>query len=169
MWPNTLAGSSSLLDTIFVLIAKYGIVVPLACTLVGVVINKQRRTFLAHAGLTFALAVLVDDVLSMIFFRARPFTTGTIALLLENPPVDSSFPSGHAIRAFAFSQPLLIHQKWLGIIATLAAVIVATSRVFVGVHYWTDVLAGAAISIGCAYLVHFGLRCVKKKEQRTKQ
>lgn len=162
MWPNTLAGTVPWLDALAVLITQYGTLVPLLISAFLIVSRKDRK-LLAHAGLTFALAVLIDDILGALFFRVRPFTAGVATVLVSNPPLDSGFPSGHAARAFALSQPVLMKDRVLGIIATVFAVLVAISRVYVGVHYWSDVIAGALISIGCAYAAQRLLKNLQKK------
>lgn len=155
MWPNTLAGSIGWLDTLAILITNYGIVIPLLC-----VLFSRNKKLLIHAGLTFALVIIIDDIINAFFFVPRPFTVGA-ATAIVSVAADSSFPSGHALRAFALSQPTLMRNRTLGIIATVFAVLIAISRVYVGVHYWTDIIAGVAISIGAAYLVNYFL---KKKQ-----
>ncbi|WP_063836958.1 bifunctional phosphatase PAP2/diacylglycerol kinase family protein [Phaeacidiphilus oryzae] len=65
-------------------------------------------------------------------------------------PWTSSFPSGHAASAAAFATGVALESPALGALVAVPAVAVAFSRVYVGVHYPGDVLAGAAIGVGAA-------------------
>ena len=60
-------------------------------------------------------------------------------------PASTSFPSGHAASGFAFASAIGRDQPWLGFALRLLATAVAYSRVHTGVHYPSDVVAGALI------------------------
>lgn len=152
IWPNTIAGNFAWLDTIAVLITHYGIFLILACVL----LSKDKKVILS-AGLTFVITLVIDFVINLFLFIPRPFTVGASEALIPQT-ADSTFPSGHTMRAFSLSQPVLIHKKVLGITATILAILVAVSRVYLGLHYWTDVIAGAVISIAAAYGVHYAIK-----------
>jgi undecaprenyl-diphosphatase len=152
MWPNTLVGQYPWLDSLAVLITHYGIFFLLLCVLFA-----RDRRLLIHAGLTFAIAILADDIINALWFSPRPFTVDASTLIVAGLP-DSSFPSGHTLRSFALAMPILLRgYRWLGIVALAIAVLVSVSRVYVGVHWWSDILGGAAISIGAAYAVRYFL------------
>ena len=113
----------------------------------------QRLVQLAAA---LALAsLLVDAVLKPAIGRQRPFTSTPGVAVIAARPHDASFPSGHAGNAFAAA--VILEQAvpacqlaWW----TLAALI-AFSRVYVGVHYPFDVIAGAIVGAASAIAVMF--------------
>jgi membrane-associated phospholipid phosphatase len=65
--------------------------------------------------------------------------------LLPNPPTSSSFPSGHAASAAAFATAVALECPKAGLAIARLAAAVAYSRIHVGVHWTSDVLAGAAV------------------------
>ncbi|MDH6574498.1 phosphatase PAP2 family protein [Kitasatospora sp. MAP5-34] len=71
---------------------------------------------------------------------------------LLRQPVSSSFPSGHSASAAAFATGLALESPLLGVVAAPVAAGVMASRVYVGVHYPGDVLAGAALGAAVAAL-----------------
>ncbi|MFC5289794.1 bifunctional phosphatase PAP2/diacylglycerol kinase family protein [Actinokineospora guangxiensis] len=114
--------------------------------------GKTRRAALRGVGaITFA-SVSANLVGKNLFPRRRP----AAELLpeyrrLAKRPTSSSFPSGHAASAVAFATALGLERKGLGKVVAPVAGAVAYSRVHTGVHWPTDVLAGAAIGVGAAY------------------
>lgn len=86
--------------------------------------------------------------------RARPLLDSVpVVRQLHAQPVTTSFPSGHAASAAAFTTGLALESpRWGAAVAPLAAAI-AFSRVYTGVHYPSDVLAGAALGVGAAFAV----------------
>ncbi|MGW5396464.1 phosphatase PAP2 family protein [Streptomyces sp. NPDC003952] len=87
--------------------------------------------------------------------RARPVLDGVPATRqLTTQPRTTSFPSGHAASAFAFTAGVALESPlWGAAVAPLAAS-VAFSRVYTGVHYPSDVLAGAALGVAAGLVVH---------------
>jgi undecaprenyl-diphosphatase len=100
-------------------------------------------------GITAALKYTVK--------RERPFVTYPDIINKSGKPTeDPSFPSGHTSTAFATATALsLEYPKWYVIAPSYVyAGTVAYSRMYLGVHYPSDVLVGALIGTGCAYLTH---------------
>jgi diacylglycerol kinase family enzyme/membrane-associated phospholipid phosphatase len=100
-------------------------------------------------GLTSAL---VNGPLKMIARRGRPEPDRGLTTPLHRTPRTASFPSGHAASAFAFATGAVLESPALGAPLGVAAAAVAASRVYAGVHYPADVLAGslvgAAVAVG---------------------
>ncbi|MFI0709948.1 bifunctional phosphatase PAP2/diacylglycerol kinase family protein [Streptomyces inhibens] len=86
--------------------------------------------------------------------RTRPLLDVVPAIRrLHRQPYTSSFPSGHAASAVAFATGVAFENKWWGLALAPVAASVAFSRVYTGVHYPGDVLAGAALGAGAAFAV----------------
>lgn len=132
----------------------------IAVSVVLIFIPKYRR-----AGLSMGIALLMGVVVCNMLMkpligRIRPYDYQlqhfgkTIELLIATPH-DFSFPSGHTLASFEAATALLIHDKKLGIPAMVLAVLIAFSRMYLYVHYPTDVLFSVAMGIGFAFLATF--------------
>ena len=130
------------------------------CSVVMILIPKTRKTGLAM-GISLLIGLLVCNVtLKPLVGRIRPydyqwqFFQKEITLLVEGLH-DFSFPSGHTIASFEAATALLIGNKKLGIPAMILAVLIAFSRLYLYVHYPTDVIVSIVLGIGIAFLGTF--------------
>ncbi|MEG1751137.1 MAG: phosphatase PAP2 family protein [Raoultibacter sp.] len=118
----------------------------------GLLLSPRYRRFgigiFIALGLSFVLGSLI---LKPLVGRIRPFEMNPAIQLLIPAPTDSSFPSGHTMAAFAAATVLcFIPRKPLVKIAALAgAALIALSRLYLYVHYPSDVLAGMALGVAC--------------------
>jgi len=104
-----------------------------------------RRAVVA-AGFSAALGLAVAAILARVVDRPRPFVGHPHAVhLFAAHAADPGFPSDHATAAFAIAVALLLRSRRWGAIALAAATVLAITRVAMGIHYPTDVLAGAVI------------------------
>jgi undecaprenyl-diphosphatase len=118
--------------------------------LLGVSIYAMFKT---KRNLTFVifLAIIITDLtlflLKSWYFRPRPYEVLSNVILPIGQDQGSSFPSGHTARAFAFASVVVIRQgrRYSSIISL--AILVAISRMMLGVHYPLDVLGGALLGI----------------------
>jgi membrane-associated phospholipid phosphatase len=103
-----------------------------------------------------AAAYLFNALVGLVWFRPRPFVSlRFVNQLIDVSPLNKSFPSDHAAVAFALACSMaLVRPKWAWA-ALAAAAMVAFGRVLVGVHYPTDVLAGAVL--GCLWAAFISL------------
>ena len=103
-------------------------------------------------ALTGALGVALYTLLKQLFVRERPFITHA-AIDQAVAPLDRySFPSGHTLHAVSFAWQASAHFPQLGWVLLPLAALIASSRVVLGLHYPSDVLAGAAIGAALALL-----------------
>jgi undecaprenyl-diphosphatase len=111
-----------------------------------------RRAAVAAAA-SVALALLVTHLLAGLIDRPRPFVAhpGTIHPFLAHA-ADPSFPSEHSAAAFAIAVAVTFRAKAWGALLLVLALVLAAGRVFLGLHYPADVLAGAAVGALTALL-----------------
>lgn len=106
--------------------------------------------------MAMALAFIVGNlILKNAIARERPCWIDPSVPLLAASPADYSFPSGHSMNGFAGSVSLLCIDRRLGVPAVVLAAVIAFSRLYLFVHFPTDVLAGTAIGIAAALLVNY--------------
>lgn len=111
--------------------------------------QNQLTTVAAISGL--GLANLAVSLLNVHVSRLRPFAEHDI-LIAFYEPTDSSFPSNSAATGFAMATAVFVKHRPLGLVCYALSFLWAFGRVYAGVHYPTDVLAGAAIGIVASIL-----------------
>ena len=106
--------------------------------------------------------MICNGILKNIFARTRPYDAYKDIRCLIEPQPDYSFPSGHTASSFAAVVPILADRntRRLGIVALVVAILMALSRIYVCVHYPSDVLAGVIVGIFCGVLA---CMCYKMK------
>lgn len=132
------------------------IALPPSVFLIGVLKHDSatiRNSIVIGASLLASGAISVGIKHS--FNRTRPFVTYPKLIIKKSEAGSPSFPSGHTSSAFAAATSLsLAYPKWYVITPSfLWASAVAYSRMELGVHYPSDVLAGAVIGAGCSWLM----------------
>ncbi|MGC8681956.1 MAG: phosphatase PAP2 family protein [Candidatus Acidifodinimicrobium sp.] len=114
--------------------------------------RDYKKTALMMA-IVFIIIIIVGLTIKAVYFRPRPFTSIASALVLLPKPTDSSFPSGHALIVIGGATVALLMLKKRYSLPLLAeALIVSYSRIYTGMHYPTDVIAGAFLGAGIAVL-----------------
>ncbi len=126
---------------------------------------KKTRT----SGILLLLSLLLTHVLNSVVLknlinRPRPYETlAEVRRLIAAHP-ESSFPSGHAATAFGSAFVLVLREKnILGPLALTTAILMAFSRLYVGMHYPLDVLAGSLVGILMASLVVWADSMIRKQ------
>lgn len=149
---------SDLLDTVMPIITLFGDggVFWIAIAVLLLCIPKTRKIGL---GMGFALLmglVVCNITLKPLVGRIRPYDLqeqlGVTIPLLTDRMHDYSFPSGHTIASFEASVVLLKNNKWMGIPAVILAFLIAFSRLYLYVHYPTDVIFSVFAGILFAFL-----------------
>lgn len=128
----------------------------IALTLVLLVIPNTRRSGLIMALALIADLILCNGILKNLVARTRPYDVNTAVNLLIEKPVDYSFPSGHTAASFAAVTALyLAGEKKLWKPALVLSILIAFTRMYLYVHYPTDILGGIAVGIVSGYIGFF--------------
>ena len=121
---------------------------------------KTRKIGLGMGAALVMGLLICNCMLKPMIARIRPYDYQlehfgvTIKLLIEAQH-DFSFPSGHTIASFEAATVILLHNKKFGIPAMVLACLIAFSRLYLYVHYPTDVIASVILGIGLAFLGKF--------------
>ena len=119
------------------------------------VIGGRRRRAAVSAGLAAGLGLACAQVISLVVERPRPFVTHPDGVhLFAKHAADASFPSDHATAAFAIATAIFLRDRRLGAIVLALAAMLAAARVALGLHYPSDVTAGAAVGAAAALALH---------------
>lgn len=130
----------------------------IASALLMIAFRKTRVTGAAVLG-AMLVALLVGELgLKNIICRERPCIVDPTVTLAIPVPNSYSCPSGHTGSSFAAAGAILAFNKKLGIPALILALVVGFSRMYLFVHFPTDVLAGAVLGLLCAFAVYFIFR-----------
>ena len=121
--------------------------------------DRNQRAVLA-AAISLGLANLVVLILNGFFFRERPFVHMELAALFYEP-TDSSFPANPAAAAFAAAGAIWLANRRAGAVLFVLAALWCLARVYSGLFYPTDILAGALIGLAMAWLVTAGIRRIE--------
>lgn len=138
-------------------------------TVAMLILCKDKRVAWTSAlALLFSLLV-INVFLKNMVARARPCWIDTSVSLLVKNPRDFSFPSGHSSASFASAVSIVQYAAYRkpGIAAVLLAVLIAVTRIYIFVHFPTDVLAGALLGIVEALLAGFIIRKIYEKKKQN--
>ncbi|MBP1966605.1 undecaprenyl-diphosphatase [Paenibacillus aceris] len=114
--------------------------------------QEVNRRMVGEAIIAACVALGFSGLLSHFFYRDRPFVTHQVIQLIAHP-ANASFPSDHAIGAFVIATSIWLYRRKDGRLWLALAACIAFSRIWTGVHYPSDVLAGAFIGMAAAVLV----------------
>lgn len=121
----------------------------------ALLIPKKTRKIGIMSLCALAGSYLINNlILKNVFARTRPYEVVNGLLPLIPKPTDFSFPSGHTGSSFAAACILYCHlPKKYGVPFLILAIIIAFSRLYLGVHYPSDVFIGMLTGIGISWLV----------------
>lgn len=142
--------------------ATYGVVLVAVLIVVGWWIARRRSSRVMASALLVPVGVLVafgiQQIVVSLVDEARPYAVHPDVLVLIARTTDPSFPSDHACVTGAAAAGLFLVDRRLGWTATVLAVLMAVTRVYVGAHWPLDVVAGLALGAVVAVLTVLTLR-----------
>lgn len=134
----------------------------------GLILLIPRKTRQCGVTMLIAMAfsfILGNLILKNVIGRARPFIQDETIKLLIPPPGEFSFPSGHTLNGFTAATVIFMYFKKPGIGALIFAGVIAFSRMYLFVHFPTDILGGLVLGVLDGMLVTFLVRrAVEKKK-----
>lgn len=148
------------LDAVMIGISDWGPAIPVLC-----VLATRDKKAIVNLVISLLLTWGLTELFKFVVARPRPFEAGA-AQLIGKVPVGSSFPSQHAAFTFTAATTTVMTHRVLGWIAFLFAALVAYSRVYLGVHYWSDIIAGAVIGSIIAYGVDRGMSRFERSKRK---
>ncbi|MEE9284484.1 MAG: phosphatase PAP2 family protein [Dehalococcoidia bacterium] len=154
-WINGLAGESRALDNVMKLLVS-DFFLPVLIALAAFSLWFTGRTFhqrlanqwgFLYAAVGAGLSNLVVQIFNQSFYRPRPFVTLDDVTVLFYRPTDPSFPSNAAAFAFAMAAGVWLTNRRWGTIIGVGALLFVFARVYAGMHFPLDVVAGALLGI----------------------
>jgi undecaprenyl-diphosphatase len=158
---NNFAGRTATLDGVIIFCATY---VPyIVVGIWALYLHHTRRAWkdrLVPLVVAFVAAIIarvgVGSTIRYFFPRPRPFLTYHVhQLIFVHAP---SFPSGHALFFWAFSTVVYLYSRKMGILCYVLTLLICMARVAAGIHYPSDMLAGAVLGIASGYLTYRYIR-----------
>jgi len=163
---NNLAGRNIVVDYLGIFLANYlayGLIIFLVIFFFWFRKNRFKNIVMMSVAFFSALFArfVVKSFILLFYDRPRPYAASSMHLVMS--PIHQlistsfgdnwqSFPSGHAIFFFALSTALCFYNKKLGWSFLVASAVMGIARVFTGVHWPSDILAGAILGALVAYL-----------------
>ena len=138
------------LDSFFLAITRaagsYGQLWLIAAVLL-LIFKRTRQAGAAVIVAYLAVFLLGQTLLKHIISRPRPCQVDQAFALLVSRPSSSSFPSTHSAWAFGGATAIFMRHRWIGVAAYVVAALIAFSRLYLFLHFPTDVLFGIALGI----------------------
>lgn len=141
----------------------------LAIGAVCLVFKKHRKMGLQLFVSMLCTLIIGNVIIKNLVGRLRPCDIDPAVTLLLSRPHGHSFPSGHSINSMAAAVALFLNNKKIGIPAIIIATLIGFSRLYLFVHFPTDVVVGFAIAILVAIGVDWGFRQLQIKLAKEKQ
>ena len=156
---HNLAGRWIYLDSIGIFFAAYFQYILVGALLIFLFLGKDKEELKKNrliVGLSLGAVILsrlvLTEIIRWLWFRPRPFAEYNFLPLIPHD-LSASFPSGHAAFFFALAAVIFLFNKKAGWWFLAGSFLISLARIFVGVHYPSDILAGAIVGIFSGWLV----------------
>lgn len=156
-WLNSFAGDIKLLDGIMIFLSKWVMYLFVIVLIIGL-LKRTLRTYSLIGIVAIIVGVVVKNLITLIYYRPRPFIEHDIFLLIDKEP-SASFPSITTLIAFVVATSLWLMNRKVGGTFYIIALLIGISRIYVGHHYPSDVLVGGGIGIIITFI------CLKVSER----
>ena len=138
----------------------------IAFTLLLLLFQRTRRAGFAMAGALVLYMAAGHFFLKPLFARPRPCDVNTAITILVKRPHGHSFPSGHTASAFAAAFALWLQNRKLGVPALVLAAFIAFTRLYLYVHFPTDVLGGLVLGLALGALASWLVDSLANKSKK---
>lgn len=162
---NSLAGRLEFLDAAIIFSATYvWYWVMAAVTFIAVLsfmprfrqnLKRSAEFFIFTFVSAFTARFIFTEIIRLLYNRPRPFEIIEGSYQLINHAAGGSFPSGHAALSFAVAAAVAFYYPKTSIAFFIAAILIVAGRITAGVHFPSDILGGAIIGVGTAWLLWF--------------
>lgn len=153
---------------IFITTLGNGGMIWIAATLLLLIPKKTRKVGIISAVALLGSLIINNNIVKNLVQRPRPYMTFKDIQILIPTPSEFSFPSGHTSSSFAAAAVFYRHlPKKLGLPSVILAGLIGFSRLYVGVHYPTDVIAGVLMGILLSYLAEFLVNLFSNKLKKA--
>lgn len=140
----------------------------IAFTLLLLLFRRTRKAGCAMATALVLYLLAGDCILKPLFARPRPCDVNTAITILVKRPHGHSFPSGHTASAFAAAFALWLQNRKLGVPALVLAAFIAFTRLYLYVHFPTDVLGGLVLGLALGALASWFVDSLANKPKKNK-
>jgi len=155
---NDLGKEYTYLNPVFSFIAEYMVLLlGLGVLIIWFTRDKNSRLMILCATITFICSFIIGKISGEFHLNYQPFVELSDVNKLIEKEKDNSFPSDHTILFFSYCISFWLFKRGWSILCILLAILVGISRIWVGVHYPFDVIAGILISFATATIIYFTL------------
>ncbi len=153
------------LDKVMPVITKLGNggAIWIAASILLLIFPKTRKLGFSVIASLVIEVLCCNIILKPLVARIRPCEVNKTISLLISRPTDYSFPSGHTGASFAAASAMLFAKNRLWIPSMIVALLIGFSRLYLYVHYPTDVFAGMLIGIMAGFLGEFIIRKIDER------
>lgn len=147
--------SNPVFDAIAIFMSEMILPIIVVLIIIMLIFKKTRRTGFALLISIVSIFIIGNLILKPTIARIRPYDVNTAIQLIVNAEHDFSFPSAHTYFTFTAATVIFMRYRKIGICCYIFAILMALSRMYLYVHYPTDVIAGSILGIAIGIAGYF--------------